>query len=64
MKQHLLPYGHDPDTQNVCDKAEISRLFIEHRHYNDRTAEENTHPADLCLVLWKTHNRTRGQNIT
>ncbi len=28
MKQHLLPYGHDPDTQNVCDKAEVSDPFI------------------------------------
>jgi len=46
MKQHLLPYGHDPETQNVCkDKGMIKKKT------EGVMEDESAYPANFGLVL-------------
>lgn len=54
MKQHLFPYGQEPETQNVYDNAEVSNSICGRLH-------GNTYSANFRLVL---RRRNQGKNIS
>ena len=57
MKQHLLPYGQEPETQKVYDKAEVSNSIC------GPVAHGNTYSANFRLVLPSEEGRKEVRRI-